>query len=190
LTWDTVYLDERAVIELPAERMKNARPHMIPLSAPALDILRHRYRGDRGPVFGSGTTGFGNWSRARRELDERLGDQRPTWVLHDLRRLVSTALHEKLGVAPHIVERILAHVGHQSGTAGVYNKAEYLGERRRALARWADHVLTIVTGEKPAAEVVSIRRGSITSAGPSDVRPPDGPIPNTEGTRGRAWRAI
>ena len=56
-----------------------------------------------------------------------------------------------------IVERALAHVGHQSGVAGVYNKAEYLEERRRALSRWADLVQAIVTGEKSGAVVVPLR---------------------------------
>jgi integrase len=159
LTWDEVDLD-RAVIEIPAARMKNHRAHVVPLSAPALDLLRRRPRGGRDHVFGSGAAGFRNWSRARRDLGERLGDQRPDWVLHDLRRLVSTALHEKLGVAPHIVERVLAHVGHQSGVAGTYNKSEYIDERRRALTRWADLVAEIVTGKKITAAIVQLRPGA------------------------------
>ena len=54
---------------------------------------------------------------------------------------VSTALHERFGVPPHVVEAALGHVGgHKAGIAGVYNKAQYLDERRRALQRWADHI--------------------------------------------------
>jgi len=57
-------------------------------------------------------------------------------------------------VPPHVVEIILAHVGgHKSGVAGVYNKASYLDERRRALQRWADHIEQQVSGEKSTTVV-------------------------------------
>ena len=39
----------------------------------------------------------------------------PEWTLHDFRRLVSTAVHDQLGVQPHIVEAV-GHVGHLGGT--------------------------------------------------------------------------
>jgi len=53
---------------------------------------------------------------------------------------------------------VLAHVGHQRGVAGTYNKAEYLAERRRALARWADYVLAVVTSEESTAQVVQLMK--------------------------------
>ena len=40
------------------------------------------------------------------------------WVLHDLRRTISTVMHERLGVAPHIVEAVLGHAAHKAGVAG------------------------------------------------------------------------
>jgi hypothetical protein len=67
-------------------------------------------------------------------------------------------MHERLGIQPHIVERVLAHVGRQRGTAGTYNKAEYLAERRRALARWADFVFAVVTGEESTPQVVQFMK--------------------------------
>jgi len=67
-------------------------------------------------------------------------------VLHDLRRFASTTMHDKLGIQPHIVERLLAHVGHQGGTAGAYNRAAYSAEKRRALERWAEYVDAVVSG--------------------------------------------
>jgi integrase len=155
LRWDEIDLGN-AVVEIPASRMKANRPHVIPLSGPALEILRRRPRtGDY--VFGRGR-GFQGWSARRKALDAVIGGARRDFVLHDLRRLASTVMHEKLGIQPHIVERVLAHVGHQRGVAGTYNKAEYLAERRRALARWADYVLAVVTGEESTAQVVQLMK--------------------------------
>ena len=51
---------------------------------------------------------------------------------------------------PHVVEVVLGHVGHKSGVGGVYNRRPTLAECERALNRWADHVMALVTGETPA----------------------------------------
>jgi integrase len=158
LRWDEIDFDA-AVIEVPASRMKNNRPHLIPLSGPALAILRRRERNGREHVFGRGASGFGGggWSTRRKELDARITGKRPDWVLHDLRRLVSTTMHETLGIPPHVVESVLAHVGHQSGIAGTYNKASYAIEKRRALDRWAVYVDEAVSGKPKKAKVVRLR---------------------------------
>jgi integrase len=155
LRWDEIDL-EAAVIEIPASRMKNNKPHLIPLSEPALAILAKRTQNGREHVFGRGASGFQGWSRRRKDLDDRIAGKRPNWVLHDLRRLTSTVMHEKLGIAPHVVESTLAHVGHQSGIAGTYNKASYADEKRRALDRWADYVDEAVSGKPKKAKVVRL----------------------------------
>jgi hypothetical protein len=60
-----------------------------------------------------------------------------------------THLHEHGFAQPHVVEAIVNHVsGHQGGVAGVYNKAQYLPERRRALDLWAAHVVKLVKGRE------------------------------------------
>jgi integrase len=165
LSWDEVDL-AAAVIELPAARMKGGQPHTIPLSAPALAILAARQPNGRGFVFGRGRAGFVGWSSAKRALDARIAAARkaagiaepmPAWVLHDLRRLASTVMHDRLGVAPHIVEALLAHVGHKAGVAGTYNRAAYAEEKRRALERWTAWVDEVVTGKQPAKKVIKLR---------------------------------
>jgi integrase len=147
-----------SAIELPAERTKNKRPHIVPLSQAAMKILAAQPRrvGDDGTirkfVFGIGQRGFSGWSRCKERLDERikkaLGTELPHYTPHDLRRTMSTVMNGRLDVLPHVVEAILNHVSSQasgkSGVGGVYNKAVYLRERVEALNLWADHLASIV----------------------------------------------
>jgi hypothetical protein len=102
---------------------------------------------------------FSGWGVSKAGLDRRIqaaGYRLEPWRLHDLRRSLSTAMHEQLGVAPHIVEAVLNHVsGHKAGVAGVYNRADYQREVRIALTRWADHVLAVVEGWE--RKVVALR---------------------------------
>src|SRR5262249_51536301 len=78
------------------------------------------------------------------------------WRLHDLRRTVSTRMHDELGVSPHIVEAVLNHIsGHKAGVAGTYNRAAYSREKAIALARWAEHLASIVAGER--SKVVTMK---------------------------------
>jgi integrase len=131
-------------INLPAERTKNKHPHFVPMSTHVRDMLQAQPR-LREHVFGrgDGIDGFAGWGAAKVALDARLPDM-PDWTLHDLRRTVSTRLHD-MGVAPHVVEAVINHRGHKSGVAGRYNHANYRPERRDALQRWADHVMALVT---------------------------------------------
>jgi integrase len=142
-----------AGIELPAERTKNAQAHTIPLSGPAHAIIRALPRHDgREFVFGRGEGGYSGWSRSKARLDERIAEMNrqplPGWTLHDLRRTAVTEMAE-IGIQPHVIEAVINHIsGHKGGVAGIYNKASYTGEKTTALARWADHVLSVVEGRE------------------------------------------
>ena len=144
-------------IELPAERVKNGKPFILPLSKPAVEIIAGRMKA--GLLFArDGKTGLTDEGRLKRELDKRIAEMTgaalPDWHLHDLRRSVATHMAESpgdggLGIQPHIVEAVLNHIsGHKGGVAGIYNRASYLAEKRQALAMWADHVLALVAGRK------------------------------------------
>ena len=166
LRWDEIDFDN-AEINLSAARTKNNRPHTIPLTPSALAILEARSQNEREFVFGYGR-GFTGWHWAKTALDERIAAARkaagikapmPAWVLHDLRRFFSTIAHDELGVPPHVVEAALGHVtAFKSGVAGVYNKASYAVERRRALEKWASFLDAIVIGKRPTAKVVRLRK--------------------------------
>jgi hypothetical protein len=62
-----------------------------------------------------------------------------------------------LGVAPHVADKILNHVsGTISGVAAVYQRHEFLKERRDALERWGAHV----EGLLREREVVELKAAS------------------------------
>ena len=46
-----------------------------------------------------------------------------------------------LGVAPHVADKILNHLsGTISGVAAVYQRHEFMKERKAALELWGEHV--------------------------------------------------
>jgi integrase len=160
LRWSEVFGDK---IVLPAERTKNSRAHIVPLSAAAAGILHAvPKRLARDLVFGrhhdSPLTG---WSVLKTALDKRIAKNGAAveWVHHDLRRTVATRMAEEdLGVQPHIIEAVLNHVsGHKHGIAGIYNRAAYEPEKRQALALWAEHLAAIVEGKGHKSKVVRLR---------------------------------
>ena len=64
----------------------------------------------------------------------------PPWQLHDFRRTVVTWLAGP-GVPPHVCDRLLNHVtGQIMGVAAVYQRQEFLRERKAALEKWAERV--------------------------------------------------
>jgi len=157
-------------IELPPRRTKNGREHLVPLSGEALAILKGvQHRKDRDFVFGRGQGGFSGWSKAKKELNERIAKARKAagikgsmekWTIHDIRRSVVTRLVESRihpddpkktyrFALPHAVEMLVNHIsGHKAGIAGVYNAADYLPERRQALDMWGQHIAALIAGRE------------------------------------------
>ena len=90
-------------------------------------------------VFTSnGRKPFQNFSACKHRIDVISGVL--AWRLHDLRRTVVSGM-ARLGVAPHIADRILNHVGGTiGGVAAVYQRHEFLAERKAALDFWGRHV--------------------------------------------------
>ena len=127
---------------IPAGRTKNGRAHEIPLSEPALSILRGKHRmAGRSMVFGRGSGGYSAWSQGKTRLDQRIaasGVVVAPWRIHDLRRTAATMMAEYLSIQPHVIEAVLNHVsGSKAGMAGIYNRATYRAEKQDALEQWA-----------------------------------------------------
>lgn len=137
-------------IHLSGQRTKNGEPHIIPVSSPARALL------DSTPaVSGSdfvftvgGKVAIRAWSRAKADLDDFSGITTP-WRTHDLRRTAATGL-QKLGVALQVTEAVLGHTsGSRAGVVGIYQRHDYLAEKRAALESWGAHVLALVEGREP-----------------------------------------
>jgi integrase len=70
------------------------------------------------------------------------------WTLHDLRRTFATNM-ARLGVAPHIVERLLNHSsGTISGIAAIYNRFQYLDEMLEAMTAWERYLKRLLKPSK------------------------------------------
>src|SRR5215471_9609484 len=126
---------------LPKSRTKNAKVHIVHLSYQSMAVVK---RADhRGPYVFSllGAKPFQEFSRAKRRLDQLSGVA--GWRLHDLRRTCVSGM-ARLGIAPHIADKILNHqTGTISGVAAVYQRHDFLEERREALETWGAHVCRI-----------------------------------------------
>jgi integrase len=149
LRWSEI-VDGR--IELPRERTKNSRAHTIPLGPMASAILERRVRRPNSTfVFSSRADApFSDFGLQKKKLDARIAELTGApfrhFVIHDIRRSVATGMAD-IGIAPHIIEAVLNHVsGHKGGVAGVYNRSSYAAEKAAALARWDEHVASIIGG--------------------------------------------
>jgi integrase len=138
------YIDWKArTITLPPEIVKNRRRHSFPFGELAAEILRKLpEEGYLFPSTKADSQVFCGWLYCKRELDKRCPISH--WTLHDLRRTFATNL-AKLGVAPHVTERLLNHSsGVISGIAAVYNTYSYQKEMRAAVFRWEKQIREIV----------------------------------------------
>jgi integrase len=141
IVWDELDLAQRTWT-IPKQRTKNAKPHIVQLSVQSISVLKRMQR--RGPyVFSlTGIRPFQNFAVAKRKLDEMSGVS--GWRLHDLRRTCVSGM-ARLGTAPHVADKVLNHQsGTISGVAAVYQRHEFLHERRVALEQWGTHVGKVI----------------------------------------------
>lgn len=153
---------------VPAERAKNGKAHVVHLAPAARAILKTAPRLKGSPLVftTTGETPVSGFSRAKAMLDRSIAEARkkagrnpaelPGWRLHDLRRTGVTRL-AALGFAPHVCDRLLNHVeGAIQGVAAIYQRHEFLPERKAALDAWAKHVLAVAEGKQPAANAAEV----------------------------------
>jgi integrase len=140
--WDWIDADVTR-LEIPADHYKSGRPHVVPLSRQAQEIVRTIPRLSYGPYLittSGGHSPVSGFSKAKEQLDGKVAAGRMTvapFVVHDLRRTMATQM-ERLGVEPHIIEACLGHA--LKGIERVYRHFTYYDQKATALQRWADEV--------------------------------------------------
>jgi integrase len=179
---ETIYMHEReinraeATWTIPAERVKNKRDHVVPLSPLALDIIGDERKGtdEERWIFPSSRTGV---PYQERSLDHAVRDlymhrppakgRKPStkpkaplvlagfdpFTPHDLRRTAATKMRE-LGISKDDVKLVLNHKD-PSVTGRHYDKYEGLREKRRALDSWARQLTLLIAPVQ--ANVVTLR---------------------------------
>ncbi len=146
LKWDELD-EETRTWTIPGSRTKNKKAHIVHLSEPAWKIIQ----ACSGEPYVFGTARgkrFQQFGRGKRAIDKLCGVA--GWRLHDLRRTIVSGM-ARLGIPPHVADKILNHqAGTISGVAAVYQRHDFLAERKEALDRWGAHVAQIVEALNPA----------------------------------------
>ncbi|WP_241609336.1 tyrosine-type recombinase/integrase [Rosenbergiella australiborealis] len=144
--WADIDFD-KGIWQIPAERMKMRRPHIVPISRQARELLEelHKLTGRGKYVFhGRNDAGKPISEASINQVIKRIGyDGRATG--HGFRHTLSTILHEQ-GYNSAWIETQLAHVDKNS-IRGTYNHAQYLEGRRTMLQDYADYLDALERGD-------------------------------------------
>ncbi|BDI32580.1 integrase [Capsulimonas corticalis] len=161
--WDEVDWEKRQW-DIPKERMKMKRPHVVPLcdqSIATLTALRD-LTGDKSHIFFSAASKSKHLSNGviLMALD-RMG-YHGLMTGHGFRSLASTILNEN-GFNRDVVERQLAHED-EDEVRSAYNRAEYLAERVKMMQWWGDHL------DEMRAKIIEPRKKKVANLSPERQR--------------------
>jgi hypothetical protein len=137
---------EDDLFTIPGAVTKNGRAHSIPLLATAKKILTAQPK--TSDYFFPGRTADthfndGSWGKEKRALDKASGIT--NWQMRDLRRTFRTNM-AKLRVSREICEVLLNHVtgANKNELDEIYNRYDFLTEKREALRLWEKYLLALV----------------------------------------------
>jgi integrase len=137
LSWTELDAESRTWL-IPGERSKNGKPHVVHLSDQAWAVLERSPKISEFVFSTSSGRYFQAFSRSKRDLDKLCGIT--GWWLHDLRRTAVSGM-ARLGVQPHVADKILNHQsGTISGVAAVYQRHDFMAERKKATELWGAHI--------------------------------------------------
>jgi integrase len=175
MQWSEISKDH-STWTLPLARAKNKRGHIVHLNQPARDILKGikelpAFNKKSEYVFTiTGKTPISGFSKAKRKLNEASGVK--DWVEHDWRRTLVTGL-AAMGVDHIVADKLLNHQeGVLSSIARVYQKNDYLPERKEALDKWANHVMACASKvELPKHSDANARKPNVKSKKTNKIMP-------------------
>lgn len=141
--WEEIDIANK-IWTIPAERMKMRRPHVVPLSEPALALLR-----ELGTITGYSKYLFPSQQRRRHPVMSentinkvlRNMGYEGKQVGHGFRAIASTVLNESGLFRPDVIEAQLAHI-EKNNSRKPYNRAEYLQERTSMMQWWSNYLET------------------------------------------------
>ena len=136
--WSEINFD-LAEWRIPAQKMKMKRPHIVPLSRQAIEVLKfvkslglsNRW------VFSSKRDTPMSENTVRKAL-RSLGYSNDEMTAHGFRAMASTRLNE-LGWPADVIERQLAH-SDRNAVRAAYNHAEHLEKRKQMMQFWGDYL--------------------------------------------------
>jgi len=144
-------------------KRKNIVPHLVPLSSLAISLLKQikKLSGNSEFLFPSKIAGRhidpATVTKALRTvMDEDSADRINVKYcnVHDLRRTATTGM-TRIGIPLFIAEKVLNHVA--PGVAGkVYDKYDYLEEKKDAMNQWGRKLEALAVGEK--AKVIALKK--------------------------------
>lgn len=142
--WSEFDLD-KAIWIIPAERMKMKRPHIVPLSKQAIEILK-----ELKVLTGHAEFVFPCQIDSKRPMSnntilgaiKRLGYKGKT-TGHGFRALAMSAIKEKLDYRHEVIDRQLAHAPANKIIAA-YDRAKFLDERKKMMQDWADFMDNLI----------------------------------------------
>ncbi|PID66616.1 MAG: integrase [Gammaproteobacteria bacterium] len=134
--WSEINWD-RQLWEIPAEKMKMRRPHIVPLTTQIADVLKamQPFTGDCRYIFAQPPRDQPMSENAINSALKRMG-YKGEQTAHGFRGTASTLLYEQNYHGDHI-EMQLAHV-EKKETKAAYNHARYLKQRRQMLQDYCD----------------------------------------------------
>lgn len=141
-------------LDISATRMKGNRPHLVPLSPVATDLLQAmaQCRGIMGPyVFSttSGQTPFAGWQSLVARLRRRCPELPAGWTIHDFRTGIATAMGERLDVDEMLIARLLAHsMEARIGVTWRYDRSRRIKPMLEVLTQWEALLLEAVEQQK------------------------------------------
>src|SRR5262249_15547705 len=131
--WAEIDFDA-ATWTIPADRMKADKEHRVPLSEPAIDLLRKLWTEANNDSVFIGPAGRGLGDRALAEVLARMG--RTHITVHGFRSTFRDWASETTHFPNHVVEMALAHAI-SNAVEKAYRRGDLLEKRRQLMAEWA-----------------------------------------------------
>lgn len=147
--------------EIPGSRTKNGLPHVVPITGEVERLLR-------AAAADSGVSPFVFPAFDRRRMIEQPVTRHAPdhayaslarklgWLdasdavdtgIHDLRRTVATNM-ARIGIAGEMIDRVQGRIAGGNKVSAIYNRHEYLTEKRDALVKWEAELLRIVAASE------------------------------------------